>query len=134
MAGTFGSGRLRLRPGDEITFGLTLMGRAIEYLPYVVFAVSEMARNGLGFDRARFQLTQVHLIDKQDARRLIYSGDSHRIGVPSDSATSLADLIHARLSRITEAATPTPNPFPLPFGFASLLQRESESMETYKRG
>lgn len=109
----FGSGRLRLKPGDEITFGLTLMGRAIEYLPYVVFAVSEMARGGLGFDRARFKLTQVHLIDRHDERRLIYSGDSHRIAVPTDSAASLADLIRARINRTTEAAAPTPNPQPL---------------------
>lgn len=100
----FASDRMRLAPGDEITFGLTLIGRAIEYLPYVVFAVSEMARRGLGFERARFQLTEVHLIDKGDERKLIYSGDSHRISVPADSATSLAELVQARLEQLTESA------------------------------
>jgi len=104
---------LRLAPGEEITFGLTLIGRAIEYLPYIVFAVTEMARRGLGFERTRFELTEVHLIDKHEARWLIYSGDSHRIAVPADSATSLAELIRARLSQRTGAGALTPNPRPL---------------------
>jgi hypothetical protein len=106
----FASDRMRLAPGDKITFGLTLIGRSIEYLPYVVFAVSEMARRGLGFERARFQLTEVHLIDKHDERKLIYSGDSHRIAVPADSATSLAELVRTRLEQITEGGALTPNP------------------------
>ncbi|MFY9557687.1 MAG: CRISPR system precrRNA processing endoribonuclease RAMP protein Cas6 [Blastocatellia bacterium] len=96
----FGSHRLRLASGDEITFGLTLIGRAIEYLPYVVFAVSEMARRGLGFDRARFELAKVHLIDKREPKRLIYSGGSNRIDIQDASATSLADLVRARLEQI----------------------------------
>jgi hypothetical protein len=111
-ANGFASDRLRLASGDEITFGLTLIGRAIEYLPYVVYAVSEMARRGLGFERARFQLTEVDLIDKHDDRRLIYSGDSHRIAVPADSATSLAELIRTRLAQIAEAGALPPNPQP----------------------
>lgn len=109
----FASDRMRLAPRDEITFGLTLIGRAIEYLPYVVFAVSEMARRGLGFDRARFGLTEVFLVDKHDERRLIYSGDSHRIAVPADSATSLAELIRTRLERIAKGVALTPGPQPL---------------------
>lgn len=97
----FALDRSRFAPGDEIIFGLTLMGRAIEYLPYVVFAVSEMARRGLGYSRARFDLTEVHLIDKHDQRRLIYSGDSHRITTPGDSTASLAELIQTRVDRLS---------------------------------
>src|SRR6185295_521555 len=110
---TFAWDRLRLAPGDELKFGLTLIGRAIEYLPYVVYAVSEMARRGLGFERARFELSEVYLIDKHDERRLIYSGDSHRIAVPADSASSLAELVQNRIERMTEGCAPTPIPEPL---------------------
>lgn len=109
----FASDRLRLAAGDEITFGLTLIGRAIEYLPYVVFAVSEMAGRGLGFERSRFRLTEVDLIDKRDERRMIYSGDSHRISVPSDSAASLAELIQCRLEQMTEGDAPADGRQPL---------------------
>ncbi|HYV04195.1 MAG TPA: CRISPR system precrRNA processing endoribonuclease RAMP protein Cas6, partial [Blastocatellia bacterium] len=110
---TFASDRLRLPPGGELMFGLTLIGRAIEYLPYVVYAVSEMAQRGLGFERARFELTEVYLIDKHGERRLIYSGASHRIAVPADSAASLAELVQTRIERMTDGCAPTPIPQPL---------------------
>jgi hypothetical protein len=42
-------GRHRMSRGERLTFGLLLMGRAVEYLPYVVYAVSEMARRGFGW-------------------------------------------------------------------------------------
>jgi CRISPR-associated endoribonuclease Cas6 len=53
--------RLNLRAGDELAFGLVLMGRAIEYLPYLVYSVAEMSRRGLGAELARFELTEVLL-------------------------------------------------------------------------
>src|ERR1044072_3894832 len=56
-------GRRRMSRGDRLTFGLLLMGRAVEYLPYVVYAVSEMARRGLGVESARFELAEVAMID-----------------------------------------------------------------------
>src|SRR5262249_19761862 len=40
-----------LAPGDELSFGLPLAGRAIEFLPYIVFAIHGMAESGLGTGR-----------------------------------------------------------------------------------
>ena len=46
--------------GDTYTFGLRLFGPAIEFAPYVIFAVQEMGRRGLGRDRIPFVLNSVH--------------------------------------------------------------------------
>ncbi len=46
-------------PADEITFGLTLIGRAIDYLPYFIYAFEELGRAGLGKGRAKFELVEV---------------------------------------------------------------------------
>jgi hypothetical protein len=51
-----GDERRQLAAGDSLHFGLILLGNAIEYLPYAVFAVSEMARGGIGAGRAPFKL------------------------------------------------------------------------------
>ena len=91
---------LNLRPRDEIAFGLVLMGRAIEYLPYLVYAVMEMSRRGLGADRAQFELAQVLLIDSGGEKQRIYSSDSQRITTPANSAIGLNDLIRARLDEL----------------------------------
>ena len=96
--------RLNLRGGDEITFGLTLMGRAAEHLPYLVYAVIEMSRRGLGTDRGRFELAEVLFINPDGARQQVYSGNSHRIETPTDSAISLSTLIQARLDQLRSGA------------------------------
>ena len=92
--------RRHLRPGDVLVFSLTLIGRATEYLPYVVYAVSEMARRGLGFERARFELSSVALLDESGKHEKIYTvGDQHSL-TPIDAVNSLRDLIKARLQEI----------------------------------
>ena len=47
-------------PKDEITFGLTLIGRAIDYLPYFIYAFDELGRIGLGKGKAKFELKTVN--------------------------------------------------------------------------
>lgn len=37
-----------LEPGEEIVVGLTLMGQAIEHLPFIVLAIHEMTQRGIG--------------------------------------------------------------------------------------
>ncbi len=46
-------------PEDELTFGLTLIGRAIDYLPYFIYAFDELGRIGLGKGKAKFELGDV---------------------------------------------------------------------------
>lgn len=50
--------------GERFSFGLILLGPAIQYLPHLVFAVQEMGKTGLGKGHrngdGRFQLEAVH--------------------------------------------------------------------------
>jgi hypothetical protein len=46
-------------PGERFSFGLTLFGNALRFLPYFVLAVPEMGRMGVGAGRGRFALRQV---------------------------------------------------------------------------
>ena len=52
------SGRV-YEPGETLTLGLALIGRAIDYLPYFVFAFEELGRTGLGRGRGRCRLETV---------------------------------------------------------------------------
>ena len=47
------------KPGDDLTFGLTLIGRAIDYLPYFVYTFDELGKTGLGKDRGNYLLKTV---------------------------------------------------------------------------
>jgi hypothetical protein len=48
-----------MQPGQRFSFGLTLFGDALRFLPYFVLAVPEMGRNGVGTGYGKFALRQV---------------------------------------------------------------------------
>ncbi len=52
-------GRRSYAAGDSLNFGLTLIGRGIDYLPYFIVAFEEFGRTGLGRSHGRFRLAEV---------------------------------------------------------------------------
>ncbi len=46
-------------PGDELRVGLVLVGRALDYLPYFIYAFEEMGRRGMGVGRGQAALQRV---------------------------------------------------------------------------
>jgi CRISPR-associated endoribonuclease Cas6 len=63
--------RRGFKPGDEINFRLTLIGRAIDYLPYFIYTFDELGRIGIGKGRAKYELENVMFDGKK-----IYDSDS----------------------------------------------------------
>jgi CRISPR-associated endoribonuclease Cas6 len=53
------------KPGDEIQFGLTLIGRAIDYLPYFIYTFDELGKIGIGKGKAKYELKEVRCDGKQ---------------------------------------------------------------------
>lgn len=48
-----------IKPGISIHFGLVLIGKAIEYLPYFIYTFDEMGKQGIGRGRGKFKLGKV---------------------------------------------------------------------------
>lgn len=46
-------------PGEELYFGLVLIGKAVDYLPYFIYTFDELGRIGLGRGKGRFTLKSV---------------------------------------------------------------------------
>ncbi|MGA9772995.1 MAG: CRISPR system precrRNA processing endoribonuclease RAMP protein Cas6 [Blastocatellia bacterium] len=95
--------RLKFAAGDELRFRLTLMGRANDYLSYVIHAVSEMARRGLGAERSGFVLHSVAVLGESGGSETIYTEGNKRALVPLDSVKTLSDLLEARLRGLEQA-------------------------------
>lgn len=75
------------QPGEELRFGLVLVGRAIEFLPYFAYALHEMAGVGLGKGRGRAELVEIVEADGAGAPgRRIYDGATQTLlARPSDN-------------------------------------------------
>lgn len=51
--------RRGFKPGDELQFGLTLIGRAVDYLPYFIYTFDELGKSGIGKGKAKYELRDV---------------------------------------------------------------------------
>lgn len=73
----------RFHQGDLLPFEVVLIGNGIRFLPYLVYAINEMAESGLGKNRVPFRLVDV--LDHQ--RRPIYSSETGILGGNGQSIT-----------------------------------------------
>ena len=66
-------GRTRYAAGDALEFGLVLIGRGIDHLPYFLFGFEQLGRMGLGRTAARARLERVEaLVPWQPVGPVIY--------------------------------------------------------------
>jgi hypothetical protein len=95
--------------GETVEFGLVLIGRAMEYLPYFIYAFMHLGEKGLGKGRGAFRLEEV-LSDEPQGLQSIYHGDSGTLsapdGIPTDAwigkrVAELRDGTGLRLSFLT---------------------------------
>ena len=49
----------KYEPGERLDFGLVLIGRAREYLPYFVYAFDELGNMGIGRGKGRYRLEKI---------------------------------------------------------------------------
>jgi len=65
--------------GEKITFGLNLIGKAIDYLPYFIFTFEELGRMGIGKDKGKFFLQEVYGLNLEEGEKLIYRGEQRKL-------------------------------------------------------
>ena len=78
------------KPGDGLTFRLTLVGKAIDFLPYFIYTFEELGRIGIGKGRGRFELKAVHarngktspISECKNPKNLIYSSATKKLTPP----------------------------------------------------
>jgi hypothetical protein len=83
--------------GEPIEFNLLLIGRAIEYLPYFVYAFDEFGKQGIGRGRGRFTLERINA-GKGERSVTIYSGKEGKL---NHTEPELIDL-EAPIKRVLE--------------------------------
>ena len=97
--------------GDTLEFGLLILGRAIDHLPYFLFSFEQLGVMGLGRDRTRARLERVEALELWlPVGRVVYQ-DGHartdRDWLPLLQAPAIAEQA-ARLPGDLRLTLPTP--------------------------
>lgn len=97
------------RPGDRLCFGLTLIGKSIDFLPYFIYTFDELGKMGIGKGKGKYGLEEVRAITLSNREEVIYSGKDK---VLSNNFKSISgdDLLPSTLSSSTlhlQFLTPT---------------------------
>jgi hypothetical protein len=73
--------RTALRAGDELGFGVTLIGQGIHYFPYFVFGFTRLGELGLGQDRAVAEVEAVLALEPwSDQGTVVYADGAIQAG------------------------------------------------------
>lgn len=68
------------RPGEKLLFGLVLVGRAIQYLPYFILAFKELGELGIGKGRNPYRLVRLMGVDPLNGiEEEIYSAETGKV-------------------------------------------------------
>jgi len=117
--------RRGFKTGDEINFGLTLIGRAIDYLPYFIYTFDELGRIGIGKGKAKYELKTVtsheptvniheSAVKNTDKNNIIYSSKTKTLKsfeksvIPVDFASGFATSVFSHDSRLLTLDFMTP--------------------------
>lgn len=88
--------------GDALSVGLVLVGRALDSLPYFIYAFEEMGRQGLGTGRGKVALKRVVALSAA-GEQCIYEADTgmldldYPICVGASKGEDIGSLVHLRL-------------------------------------
>jgi hypothetical protein len=107
-----GATKTSYAPGEAFDFTLTLLGKAVDFLPYFILAFREVAQEGIGLNRAQCNLERVEQIDVPESRipspqslapspepTLIYSYADQLFRAPK--AFTLGDYVQSRLAQLS---------------------------------
>jgi len=98
--------RIHYTAGDPLQFDLILIGQAIDFFPYAIFAVSQMAESGLSAKRFRFRLQDVKWEAKRKPASMRVRSEKSPVTSEQTIESEWRLLYDGGAKRLLEAPTP----------------------------
>jgi len=93
-------------PNETLSFDFILLGRGIDYLPYIIYSFERLGEKGIGKERRRFRIDRVESRSGPNliVTNTIYEGDSRKFALGGygsnldDIVAEMDSLPHSKLS------------------------------------
>lgn len=91
-----------LKPGETLSFLLTLVGKAIDFLPYFLFVFSKLGEVGIGKGRGKYEMLSVHAVNPlEETEQSIYT-ENEQIAYDTDLLLTYENFL-AKLPPLQES-------------------------------
>ena len=80
--------------GDTLCFGLTLIGKSVEFLPYFIYTFDELGQIGIGKGRGKYKLVEVKTKKNHTEEEVIYSS-ADKILRQNIKTAGLEEILHS---------------------------------------
>lgn len=84
-------GRQVFEPGDNLSFDLVIVGRAVQLLPYFLVSFRNLGERGIGVGRGKFEISKVEALDAHGHAETVMTQGDPMVRVP-ERTVSLRDL------------------------------------------
>jgi hypothetical protein len=122
----------RFEKGERFEFGLVLIGRALDFLPYFVLSFRELAGEGLGLNRAFCELENVIACDfDESAVAGVYQSSDQMFHTPAP--LDLAAWIERRMQRLGPSRITVRFLTPTHLTFEGQIVKQPEFHHLFKR-
>lgn len=116
---------------ELLTFGITLVGKAVDHFPYLLYGLNSMAQFGLGRDRYRFKLVEV--VDEAPASEKVSGGEKASTGgnAPTGEKALTAEAPKVSKVKLFQAdVSPTRFTTPLTFDPLSVSNNQGRAFKS----
>lgn len=104
--------RTEYEKGESLSFDVTLIGKAIDFLPYFIYTIDELGRIGIGKGKGEYSLEEVQGIGPDETTEMIYCSREKLLRNPTQSPFTfdLSPSLSASLSPSTLDLSPSVSP------------------------
>jgi len=92
------SGKI-IQAGEIFTFTLILIGKGLEYLPHIIYALENLGQKGLGGKHSKFDLIEIKTI-RNDNEETIYSESEKQLQIKAQNYSFYRDISNKPVSQI----------------------------------
>lgn len=88
------------RENEKLCFELTLIGKAIDFLPYFIYTFDELGKIGIGKSKGKYQLEEVRAVNEGERAKIKGEEEKNPLGEKSKVKGEMDEIIYSGKDKV----------------------------------